>query len=182
MCYSKRNQVKVEKTEKRRVKRNWTWRLGKLQFCITQNWTQTVLISKHQLFLPKYSSAVRLSYHHGDWEDVKWTARFWEVILTSHTYTWLRFLSHLYHNNCTLTPTHTHTTSWYVTQIDHTRRLYSWHRPHLTTPTMWTHKDTLSKSLSHSQKHLQPLTLTHPHIYWPKHTGWYTVYDLLSHT
>lgn len=33
--------------------------------------TLKVLISKLHLFLPKYSGAVRLSYHHGDQEDVR---------------------------------------------------------------------------------------------------------------
>lgn len=76
----------------------------------THTYTHTdILISKLQLFLPKYSCADRVSYHHGDQEDVKWTARLWEVILTSRKHTEIhavtRYVSftELHHNHSTHT-------------------------------------------------------------------------------
>lgn len=89
-----------------------------MQFCIPQicsnaqkharvlTHNKGVLISKLQLFLLTYSGAVRLSYHHGDQEDVKWTASLWEVILTSH-----KHMHHLLYTSITPVSHNMHSTS-----------------------------------------------------------------------
>lgn len=87
---AERKMDKIEARKDQKSERKWLIKAGKwcrgrinAQKRVLCVHTVRVLISK----FPEYSGSIRLSYHRGDQEDAKWTARLWEVALTSHTHT-----------------------------------------------------------------------------------------------